>query len=67
MVLIVYSPLAEVKTNTQQMKTEYIFRQRSSVLMNIYNQNFTENNKNKMWKERKNNAKQTILYFDTFS
>ena len=33
----------------------------------INDKNLTENNKNKLWKLKKNNKKQTILYFDTFS
>ena len=35
---------------------------------NVNNKNLTENNKNNLWKvKKKNNAKQTIFYFDTFS
>jgi len=32
-----------------------------------FNQKTNDKNKNNLWKVKKNNTKQTILYFDTFS
>ena len=33
----------------------------------INDKNLTGNNKNNLWKVKRNSTKQTILYFDTFS